>query len=163
MNLNMPMLLVILLLTLSPWSAAQELTADSSPCFNRVVQPGGWQIPQHSNKAIRSGEFTDAGVPNLTFTTYAVSDTFFLPHYYVERGALVLVSLRFRTSELKRLEVNGQPFAFIAAVRGVDVGTAGSVWWLDTDGNGTFEEFSWNPSFSKLPDWVRARASTVRR
>jgi hypothetical protein len=130
-----------------------------SSCFRVLVKPNGWTIPQHSAKPLRTGPFKDVELSNLSFSTYSVRRTFFLPHYYVEDGALNLVSLRFRTGELKRLEVAGKPFAFLAAVRGVDVGTVGSVWWVDRDGNGSFSEFSWNPDFSKVPEWVKQRAN----
>ncbi len=138
--------------------AEENAPCTSSPCFNRLIKPEGWQIPPHSTTSLRSGIFEDAGLPNITFTIFAVSKVFFLPHYYVEGGALNLTSLRFRAEELKRLEVNGQPFAFIAAVRGVEVGIAGSVWWVDIEGKGSFTMLAWNPDMSQLPDWVKQKA-----
>lgn len=128
-------------------------------CFERLMLPAGWQIPAHSSVALRHSSTTETGLPNVTFTAYSVSKPFFLPHYYIEGGALMLVSLRFRADELKRFEIEGRPFAFFAAVRGSDVGTAGSVWWVDRDGDGKFEELEWNPKLTEVPAWVKTRAS----
>ncbi len=155
-----PTILLLVTLALAETLVGQTAnTGASSPCFQRLIQPTGWAIPEHARKASRTGAFKEAGIANITFSIFSVTKPFFLPHYYVENGALNLVSLRFLTKELKRLEVAGQPFAFVAAVRGADVGTAGSVWWVDRDGNGSFEEFAWNPNFSDVPEWVRRKAN----
>ena len=83
-----------------------------------------------------------------------------LPRYYVEDGRLVLRQLRCRFENPVRLEIQGRPFAFLASALGLDVASAGDVWWVDRDGDGTFEEFQWiSGAQPRMPEWVMALAA----
>lgn len=133
------------------------------PCFSAIVSDAGWKIPEHG-PAIETGPFKAYRAPEgITFTRFKVHEQFALPRYYIEEKKLVLFSLFFNTDHIERLEIDGIPFGFFATVKGVQVGFAGDVWWLDRDGDGKFEEFQWGPDFGKLPDWVMKRLAAKSR
>lgn len=163
MRTPIPKILTRLLLV-SCFAAVLACRADeTSDCFDRIVQPTGWRLPRHSAFPLRKGVVSDLGIPGITFSSFRVRNVFFLPRYAIDGKRLLLISFRFRTDEIKRLEVNGVRFAYVASVRGVDVGIAGLVWWIDRDGDGRLEEFAWHPTLTEVPEWVRNRASTPPR
>jgi hypothetical protein len=141
---------------------AQAPTATSkpeAPCFDRIVDEGGWSIP-HYGRRLRSGPFDNPNAPKgVTFTEFAMDPrkTFDLPSHYVADGALRLRSFLFRADVIIRLEAGGTPYAFLAAARGAEVGLAADVLWTDPDGSGTFSELRWNPDLAKVPSWALAR------
>jgi len=131
-----------------------------APCFSAMVDPAGWTLPV-TKEPLQSGPYRQDGYPaNVAMTRYGAAEPAWLPHYYVEVGQLIMRSLRCRFENVTRLEVAGRPFAFFAVAKGLDIGVAGDVWWVDRDGDGRFEEFQWITGVRPtIPEWALALSS----
>ena len=131
----------VLLLFFSTWIIWTPAgSSGDTNCFSALVHPGGWKLPKVDG-AQQEEPFNRSGFPSgVTSIRYLHADPMWLPRYYVEDGRLVLRQLRCRFENPVRLEIQGRSFAFLASALGLDVGSAGDVWWVDRDGDATFEE-----------------------
>jgi hypothetical protein len=134
-------------------------TGRARGCFDRVVQPSGWTIPEHG-PAQKHATFAALRAPaGITYTEFSMSreTVFSVPRHYVDGQSLVLLWGRFHATSMKRLEVDGTPFAFLLFAKSINTGDAADMWWLDRDGEGKYTEVRWNPDLAELPSWVMKR------
>jgi hypothetical protein len=132
-------------------------------CFTAMVNPSGWPLPKTTG-VVYSGPYHAHGIPpSTTVTRYETAESMWIPAYYVESNRLVMRSLMCRFEEPRRLEYAGRPYAFFASAWSLNAGVAGEVWWLDRDGDGSFEEFQWIPNgLPVFPSWVGAEEVPAR-
>src|SRR5215471_7673906 len=145
-----------ILLLVALFAVAAQTSAFSGPnCWDAIVSPGGWDLPLMNDAQVER-PYKGEGYPaNVTESPYGAIGQAWLPLYYVKDGKLVLRQVRCRFENLSKLQVEDRPFAVWGTAKGLDIGVAGDVWWVDRDGDGRFEEFQWvSGARPAIPEWV---------
>jgi len=137
--------------------SAMLVKAVPSPpdCFGVTTNPDGWDLPI-TGQGQDEKPYQKEGYPkNTTIIRYGAAGPIWLPNYYVKDRNLILRQIKCRFESLSKLQAAGKPFAIFGFAKGLDIGIAGDVWWIDRDGDGRFEEFQWVTDHEPtVPEWV---------
>lgn len=131
------------------------LEANDDSCFRILVKQSGWDVPKLGEKLRserRKWPETDVELP---LVTYRCAEDVWIPNHTIRDERLLVNTLLYSCSEVSVFERDGREIAYVADVRGKEVGIAGWIWWIDADGDGSFEElYRWPSGGVGLPAWV---------